>query len=113
MYGVRAQCNQKCTVIYGVRIQCDQKCTVIYEVRAQIDYVRTSKIAVDATASLQWSYPYTYLVCHIPFKIFILQRVVSKDFIMIINTRLVNYVTLYGLNIQYISCDYVVSYDVA
>lgn len=99
-----------CTAICEIRAQCHYKCTAIYGAPAPIDGARTAKIADTTLRRLD-----THIYIHISWSYFLYNmhatKIISNDLSTTVITSLVNSVTLYVLNIKYVSCDYVLLYD--
>lgn len=66
----------------------------------QIDRACKATIVDGEHTVFGWSYLYTYLLGHVRFTIFMLQKVVSMDVIITKITRLANYIRLYDLDTQ-------------
>lgn len=70
-----------------------------------IDWLCLGKFGADMTVTFGWKYLYTNLFGHFRFTILVLQDIVLDDLIMSMSTTLAIHITLYGLNITYISCN--------
>lgn len=100
-------CTQFRTAVYVVQTRSSWKCTVSDGATAPIDSVCTPKISTDENAVFGWSCTYTYLfrptvLCNV-----YITKFISNDLIMTINIALGMFITLYAMNVQYISWEYV------